>query len=89
MIKGISRQIIEVTETQNNYFERAWLVVKPEYLNVGANMLEREAEGYLRNLKPPYSMRNRKGLLMRIVGLCSAALGGSAVTAAIMLSGSM
>ena len=89
MIKGISRQIIEVTETQNNYFERAWLVVKPEYLNVGASRLESEAEGYLRNIKPPCSMRNRKGLLMRIVGLCSAALGGSAVTAAIMLSGNI
>lgn len=86
MIKGISRQIIEVTETQNNYFERAWLVVKPEYLNVGVSMLDREAESYLRNLKPPYAMRNRKGLLMRIIGLCSAALAGSAVTAALLLS---
>lgn len=89
MIKGISRQIIEVTETQNNYFERAWLVVKPEYLNVGANRLEREAERYLKNLKPPYSMRNRRGLLMRIVSLCSAAVGGSVVTAAIMMSSNL
>ena len=86
MIKGISRQIIEVTETQNNYFERAWLVVKPEYLNVGAARLEREAESYLKNLKPPYSMRNHKGLLMHAIGLVSAALGGSAVTAALLLS---
>ena len=86
MIKGISRQIIEVTETQNNYFERAWLVVKPEYLNVGAAMLDREAESYLKNLKPPYTMRNRRGLLMHAIGLVSAALGGSAVTAALLLS---
>ncbi|MBQ1393731.1 MAG: hypothetical protein IIY81_09455 [Lachnospiraceae bacterium] len=89
MIKGISRQIIEINETQNNYFERAWLVVKPEYLNVGASRLEREAEGYLKNLKPPYSMRSRKGLLLRLLGLCSAALGGSVITAAILLSGNL
>lgn len=89
MIKGISRQIIEVTETQNNYFERAWLVVNPEYLNVGASRIEREAEGYLRNLKPPYSMRNKKGLLMRIVSLFSAAVGGSVITAAVLLSGNL
>lgn len=31
MIKGINRQVIEVTETGNPYFERALLVVRPSY----------------------------------------------------------
>ena len=31
MIKGINRQVIEVTETGNAYFERALLVVRPSY----------------------------------------------------------
>ena len=63
--------------------------MKPEYLNVGADKIEREAECYLKNLKPPYSMRSSRSMLMRIIGLCSAAVGGGAVTAAVILSGGL
>lgn len=31
MIKGVNRQIIEVMDTGNPYFERALLVVRPGY----------------------------------------------------------
>ena len=31
MIKGVNRQIIEVMDTGNQYFERALLVVRPGY----------------------------------------------------------
>ena len=30
MIKGINRSIIEVLDTGSVYYERAWLVIKPE-----------------------------------------------------------
>ena len=33
MVRGISRQIIEVPDTGNIYYEKAYLVVKPEFSN--------------------------------------------------------
>ncbi len=31
MVRGVSRQIIEVPDTGNIYYEKAYLVVKPEF----------------------------------------------------------
>ena len=31
MIRGINRQIIDVQDTGSTYYERAYLVVKPEF----------------------------------------------------------
>ena len=87
MIKGVNRQIIEVTQVDNNYFERAWLVIKPEYMNVGANTLDREADRYLKNLKPPYTFRNGRAFLYWLVRLGGAAAVGSVLTVAIIQSG--
>ena len=44
MIKGINRTIIEVTDTGNIYYERALLVLKPEYTDVNRSLLEKEAK---------------------------------------------
>lgn len=37
MIKGVNRQIIEVMDTGNQYFERALLVVRPGYTDTGTD----------------------------------------------------
>lgn len=87
MIKGINRQIIEVTQTGNNYFERAWLVIKPEYSNVGASTLDSEADRYLKNLRPPCSMRGGRAFLFWLVRLGTAAVIGSILTVAVYQSG--
>lgn len=87
MIKGVNRQIIEVTQVDNNYFERAWLVIKPEYMNVGNNVLDSQADHYLKNLKPPYTLRSGRAFLYWVVRLGSAAAAGSIITVAIMHSG--
>lgn len=89
MIKGISRQIIEVTKTENNYFERAWLVIKPEYLNVSADTIEQAAENYLKDLKPPHSLRASKKLIFKIAEICIAAIAGSIITSLVLLSGAI
>lgn len=87
MIKGVSRQIIEVTQTQNNYFERAWLVIKPEYLNVSADTIEQAAENYLKDLRPPHSLRSSKRLIFKVAEICISAVAGSVITSIILLSG--
>ena len=50
MIRGVSRQIIEVKETGNVYYERAYLVVRPEYARAERELLEKEARKILRKL---------------------------------------
>lgn len=42
MIKGINRAIIEVTDTGNIYYERALLVLRPEYTDVQRGLLEKK-----------------------------------------------
>ena len=34
MIKGVNRQVIEISETDCEYFERVMFFVKPEFVNV-------------------------------------------------------
>ena len=56
MIRGISRQIIEVKETGNMYYESAYLVVKPEYASAERELLELEARKILRSMDAPSVM---------------------------------
>lgn len=70
MIRGISRQIIEVQDTENIYYERAYLVVKPEYANAERAILEREARKILRKMDAPSGMKKEKQIsywLLRVV----------------------
>ncbi|HPU59249.1 MAG TPA: hypothetical protein PLG48_07050, partial [Candidatus Avimonas sp.] len=49
MIKGVNRQIIEVTDTQNEYFERALLIVRPKFSDTSYGRLYDEARRYVKN----------------------------------------
>ena len=51
MTKGISRQIVEITNTGNQFFERALLVVRPSYTDQPAATLRQEAERVLNDQK--------------------------------------
>ncbi len=44
MIKGVSRQIVEVQSTGNPYFERAFFVVKTPFSDYPSESLQHEAE---------------------------------------------
>lgn len=62
MIRGISRQIIEVKETGNIYYESAYLVVKPEYASAERALLEKEARKILRSMDAPSGMKHARGV---------------------------
>ena len=49
MIKGINRQIIEVTDTGNEYFERALLIVRSTCCDTDSNLLHQQAKEMLRH----------------------------------------
>ncbi|MBO5928480.1 MAG: hypothetical protein J6Q42_00485 [Clostridia bacterium] len=47
MIKGISRQIVEVTDTKSPYFERVFLVVRHQCTDYPSALLDKEAHTLL------------------------------------------
>ncbi|MEE1279544.1 MAG: hypothetical protein UHH95_01785 [Oscillospiraceae bacterium] len=50
MIRGVKKQIIEVLNTENEYFERAILVVSDEYSEYERSKLDRRAREYVSSL---------------------------------------
>lgn len=50
MIKGVNRQVIEITQTKCEYFEKVLFFVKPEYAATSEGTLRERAgliaEGY-------------------------------------------
>jgi len=60
MIKGINHTMIELNETGNEYYERALLIVKPEYASVARAVLEDEAKKMLSELDVPSAIRAKR-----------------------------
>ena len=54
MIKGVNKQVLEINETQNGFFEKAIFFVKPEYSGMGEGRLKESARKEIENAgKPP------------------------------------
>lgn len=54
MIKGVNKQVLEINETQNGFFEKAIFFVKPEYSGMGEGKLRESARKEIENAgKPP------------------------------------
>ncbi len=68
MIKGVNRQIIEVIDTGNEYFERALLVVRPRFSDVEPGRLHEEARRMVNNAEGYTGLRwNRKQRRRRLL----------------------
>ena len=80
MIKGINRQIIELETTSSTYYEKAWLVIKPEYANMQQQLLEKEAKKMLKSLDVPSSMKFKRNFTFWMLRLGIAAVCGGALT---------
>lgn len=81
MIKGVNRQVIEISETDCEYFERVMFFVKPEFVNVSEGKLRERASVIAgKNDRPPMMkiVRNR---ICTVVSLLAAAGAGAGVTA--------
>ena len=54
MIKGVNKQVLEISETQNGFFEKAIFFVKPEYSGMSEGRLRESAKKEMENAgKPP------------------------------------
>ncbi len=64
MIKGVNKQVLEISETQNGFFEKAIFFVKPEYSGMGEGRLKESARKEIENAgKPPirrYKYKNER-----------------------------
>lgn len=53
MIKGINKQILEVTNTESPYFEKIIFFVRPSSQNMNEQKLKNEAEKISTQIKKP------------------------------------
>ena len=60
MIRGVNKQVIEVNDTGNEYFEKAILYVRPQFTSAGSNTLRSEAGRMLSQWSPPMHSAQRR-----------------------------
>jgi|LSQX01.1.fsa_nt_gb hypothetical protein len=87
MIKGVNKQVVEITETGNEYFEKAIFFVRPEYSGLSESRLREKAHSAIdKTVSPPkgkYKMKD-KGFPLALK-LFAAAAGGGTLTAVLLL----
>lgn len=81
MIKGVNKQVLEITNTENPYFERIIFFVKPEYGSEDRAKLKKEAENFALSAgKPPKSRKTRKEIRYIITQALLCLGAGAAIT---------
>lgn len=81
MLKGINKQILEVTNTESPYFERIVFFVRPEKCAVPETRLKQEAESISKKIKrPPKTKKSAAQLLKGAVYIALGAGAGAALT---------
>lgn len=85
MIKGINRQVVEITETQCEYFERVLFFVKPEYSAVSEGDLKERASVIAQSVEMPPATRLRKNRIRLALNMGAAAFAGAAISGGIFL----
>ena len=82
MIKGVNRQMIEILDTGNPYFERALLVIAPGMSETEGDALHREAQQMLQKMGSCSQLRlqKRQKLLSRLGLVFSSGIAGALVT---------
>lgn len=92
MLRGVNKSIIEILETENQYFEKVILFVRPNHLEKDKVFLDKKAKEYVNevNLKPvlpgdkPVTTAKSSPLMYSIVKFGSAAAAGGALVALLL-----
>lgn len=80
MIKGVNKQIIEVSQTGNRYYEKAWLVVSSQYSETDRDTLESEAQNLVSTMGIPSAYKASKARRHLLLRMGLSAFVGSGVT---------
>ena len=86
LIKGINKQVIDIGETGNPYYERAILFLKPEYSDIQREILEREAKKFLKGISTASSLKSYNRVLYWTIRLGGAAAVGAILSVMILNS---
>lgn len=65
MIKGVSKQILEVTNTDNEYFDKIIFFVKPEHHATDRKKLEKEAQAVASLKQKPPKIKLTKSQIIK------------------------
>ncbi len=77
MIKGVNKQVLEIMETQNGFFEKAIFFVKPEYSGMSEGKLRESAKKEFENAgKPPLTKSSRREKIKTFISLGTALVAG-------------
>lgn len=81
VIKGVNKQILEVTNTENPYFDKIIFFVKPEYNSLDRKKLQKEAETVAAvTQKPPKARISKKRVIMVVSNSVLFTLAGFAIS---------
>ncbi len=81
MIKGVNRQVVEVSDTGSEYFERILFIVKPEYAAVSEGKVRERVEQIAQSTgAPPPTKRKRRPFLTAAKLAAAASIGAAAAT---------
>lgn len=86
MIKGVNRQVVEITETQCEYFERVLFFIKPEFSAVSEGDLKERATEIAQSAGMPPATRLRKSRLRLALNMGAAAFVGAAISGGIFIA---
>ena len=79
MLKGVSQKVIEVVRTDNRYFEKAILFLRPSAPEEDKNKLKERAWEYLGQIDYHPAGKKEKTSLREYVKLGFSALAGAAI----------
>ena len=81
MIKGVNHRVVEVVDTQNEYFERIIFFVKPECVSVSEGRLRERANAIAGKADKPPMTRIIHNRIAYAVSIAVAAGAGAGLTA--------
>ena len=75
MIKGINKNVIEVSDVESVYYDKAILFIKPQFADIGQEMLEVEAKKILGNIDVTSSIKSKRRMFEKaMIIICTAAV---------------
>lgn len=85
LIKGVNRQVVEITQTQCEYFEKVLFFIKPEYSAVSEGDLKERATIIAQSAGMPPAARLKKNRLKLALSMSAAACAGAVVSGTVFL----
>jgi len=86
MVKGVNKNVIEICDTGNDYFERVILFVRPgNAANCDSDALRLQADQFLTGLKVRSWWRPRRKTFFAAIRMLSAAALGAAAACALLI----